>query len=100
MCVHQIYVDFGLAVRAQRTQRNQSQRELGDSCGLGRATIASIEAGRQAVALHQAIQISQALGCDLGHLLECSQEESTLRELLDDPGDLEIVRQLLKTAPP
>lgn len=76
-----------------------TQGELGSLSGLGRATIASIERGRQAVAIHQAVRICRALGTHLSDLLgDAEGELQGLRNVLAD-HDLEIVRQLREQLP-
>lgn len=64
---------------------------------MGRATIASIEAGRQVVALHQALALCSALSVELGALLGQSaltdEDDLGLSEVLD-AHDLEIIREL------
>lgn len=58
----QIYDLFGNRVADARMAANLTQRILGEKVGLSRASVANIEAGRQRVVLHQAIQIAEALG--------------------------------------
>ena len=64
---------------------------------MGRATVASIEAGRQVVALHQALSLCTVLGVELSALLAQSQragrEDLELEGLLE-AHDLEIIREL------
>jgi len=64
---------------------------------MGRATVASIEAGRQVVALHQALSLCTVLGVELSALLaqshQADTEELGLEGLLE-ARDLEIIREL------
>lgn len=72
-----------------------SQEELGELSSMSRPTIASIEGGRQAVALHQALKLSEALGVDLTELVVDTTPARLryLRGQLED-HDLQIVQQL------
>lgn len=69
-----IYEALAENLRAWRQFRGVSQSELAERCGIGRATIASIEGCRQAVALHQVAALAKAL-------------EVPLVELIERPGD-------------
>lgn len=64
-----LYHQFGQLVTQARTRINISQTELGKKCDIGRATIANIEAGKQAVSLDQAYRICLALDEQLVNLL-------------------------------
>jgi transcriptional regulator with XRE-family HTH domain len=57
-----INVAFGAAVAKRRDELNMSQAKLAGLTGLSRASIASIEKGRQNVLLHHVYEIAQALG--------------------------------------
>ncbi|KTE17302.1 hypothetical protein ATE71_01880 [Sphingopyxis sp. H115] len=56
-----LYSVFGKRVADERLARKISQQKLANLVGLSRASIANIEAGRQRVLLHQAIELVQAL---------------------------------------
>lgn len=58
-----LYMELGRRVRDYRkaVRGRMSQEELAKACGMNRATIAAIEAGRQSVALHQIFRIAEAL---------------------------------------
>jgi transcriptional regulator with XRE-family HTH domain len=75
--------------------RQMKQEQLADLTLMGRPTIASIEGGRQAVALHQALKLSEALGVGLGDLV-AQAAPSALRDLHGQLADhdLLIVQQL------
>lgn len=91
-----LYPLFGQRVRQQRRARKLSQEQLGGLTDMGRPTVAAIEAGRQAVALHQAVALSRALGVNLGELLE-EPADPTLADLayvLED-DDLKAITRLL-----
>ncbi len=89
------YVQFGQRVRYFRRHLRLSQERLADMTQIGRATVASIESGRQAVALHQAIKLSEALKVDIAQLVNApkSSEISSLGNVLADQ-DLQILEQL------
>ena len=93
-----LYVDFGRKVRHFRKTRKLSQDDVALLTNIGRASIAAIERGRQAVALHQALALCEALDVNLPDLLPKTNDSSTfafeaLKGLLDGQ-DLEIVERL------
>ena len=57
----QIYAAFGRKVRTRREAMRITQSDLSTRIGLSRASIANIEAGRQAVLLHQFLALADAL---------------------------------------
>jgi len=57
----QIYKAFGRKVRTRREGLRITQSDLSVRLGLSRASIANIEAGRQAVLLHQFLALADAL---------------------------------------
>ncbi|WP_216856885.1 helix-turn-helix domain-containing protein [Acidisoma sp. S159] len=57
----QIYAAFGRKVRTRRESMRITQSDLSARIGLSRASIANIEAGRQAVLLHQFLALADAL---------------------------------------
>lgn len=61
MAFSEIYVLFGRRVAQARDSAGLTQSELADKVGLSRASIANIEAGRQRIVLHQAMEIANAL---------------------------------------
>lgn len=98
--VNDFYRQFGQNLRRHRRLSQMSQEELADLTQMGRATIASIEAGRQAVALHQALKLGEALRTDLRELI-ADTTPSELRQLqgvLRD-SDLRIVLDLHEKLP-
>lgn len=56
-----LYLLFGKRVAHARVRAEMTQQDLGNKVQLSRASIANIEAGRQRIVLHQAIEISEAL---------------------------------------
>ena len=74
-----------------------SQEQLAAKAAMGRATVASIEAGRQVVALHQALALCRALDVDVGKLLVETHESNSLDRDLEgllEPHDLQIIREI------
>lgn len=61
MAFSEIYVLFGRRVAQARDGAGLTQSELAEKIGLSRASIANIEAGRQRIVLHQAMEIADAL---------------------------------------
>lgn len=57
----QFYSLIGKRVFDAREAMGFTQKKLGDKVGLSRASIANIEAGRQRILLHQAIDLAEAL---------------------------------------
>jgi DNA-binding XRE family transcriptional regulator len=96
LSVEPIDVAFGASVRRHRRKLRLSQDELAQGTGMRRASIASIEAGRQVVSLHQAVEISMRLGVQVQTMIDESRGVTILNEehgsLADQ--DLEIIRQL------
>lgn len=70
MVVESIYPAFAQNLRRWRQARGLSQGELSERTGIGRATIASIEGSRQAVLLHQAVALANALEVQLTELIQ------------------------------
>ena len=61
MAEAEIYKAFGQAVSARRRQLELTQAKLGAQIGISRASIASIESGRQNVLLHHVYKLAIAL---------------------------------------
>lgn len=94
--MEKLYEQFGQSVKRVRRLRGLSQEQLAEQTMMGRPTIASIERGRQVVALHQALKLSKALGVTLEELTS-NAALSHVRGLagqLEDK-DREIIQQLL-----
>ena len=62
MEIMELYRALGTRIASLRRGHQLTQLELGDRVGMSRATIASIEAGRQKVALDQLYALGSALG--------------------------------------
>jgi transcriptional regulator with XRE-family HTH domain len=65
-----LYVSIGARIRAAREARGLNQTELGSRLGLNRTSVSNIEAGRQRPMPHTLIAAAQALGIEVGALLE------------------------------
>ena len=93
--MEELYVRFGTNVRQKRRALRLSQERLGELSDMGRPTVAAIEAGRQAVTLHQAVALSNVLETGLMDLLGAGSTPSVdgLEQVLGD-HDLRIVQQL------
>ena len=59
----------GRAIRRHRDAAGLTQSALVDRVGLSRASVANVEAGRQAVAVHHLYRIAAALGVEVRDLL-------------------------------
>ena len=59
-----LYRRIGASIRAARQSRGIAQEDLGSAVGLGRSSIANIEAGRQHPTIHTLIAACQAVGLD------------------------------------
>lgn len=60
---------FGANVRALRLQKNLTQEQLADICGLHRTYIGAIERGNSNVSLNNMVCIAHALGVEPTDLL-------------------------------
>lgn len=91
----EFYTRFGESVKKYRRLNKLNQEELAEQTEMGRATIASIERGRQAVTLLQAIRLSSVLGVELSKLVTDAQSAALRipRDALDE-RDFRIVQQL------
>jgi transcriptional regulator with XRE-family HTH domain len=98
--VDAIYAAFSHNLRSWRTARSLSQGDLGERSGIGRATIASIEGGRQAVLLHQAVALAAALDVPLTKLIDTplGDLEEELRGSVSE-DDLQKILDLTKGLP-
>src|SRR5580698_7112740 len=64
-----VYKTIGAIVRGQRRKLELSQDKLAGRLGISRATLASIETGRQRMLVHQLYAFAEALGLRPGDLL-------------------------------
>ncbi len=63
------YARLGLIIRDRRRADNITQEHLADRLELSRTTMVNIEKGRQRLAVHQLVQLGNALGCEPADLL-------------------------------
>ena len=67
---------------AQARRRQQlTQKGLAPAVGLSRASVANVEKGRQAVALHVLVKFSQALGVPVVDLIPSDRDVSASSEI-------------------
>ena len=59
-----VYRTLGAAVAQRRRSLGLTQEDLASRIGMTRASLASIETGRQSVLLHQVYELADALGLD------------------------------------
>ncbi|MGH3784351.1 MAG: helix-turn-helix domain-containing protein [Pseudonocardiaceae bacterium] len=67
--IEAVYLDLGVRFATMRRATGLTQREVAERTGMGRATLANIEKGRQRVLYHQLLDIARALGTDPRELL-------------------------------
>lgn len=65
---------LGLEIRYRRLNKNMTQGELAESCGMGVATIRRIEEGKTDFCISSLLKIEEALNCK-GELLEYIYKE-------------------------
>ena len=65
-----IQVRFGNAVRKLRTQKNISQEDFADMCGLHRTYISDIELGKRNISIENIERIALALNISLPDLFK------------------------------
>lgn len=96
-----IYKAFGAQVRERRDTLRMTQLQLSARIGLTRGSVANIEAGRQAVLLHQFLDIAAALQVTPGQLLPAQGETPPTEETSDMPetvrNALEAIRKSVRT---
>lgn len=65
-----VLMRFGEAVRKLRQEKQISQEEFADLCGLHRTYISDIELGKRNVSLENIEKIANALGISISRLFE------------------------------
>ncbi len=99
--MHNLYEEFGVRLRRARKAGELSQDELAVRTGIGRATIATMETGKQAVALHQLYSLCEALNVRLNQLLPPMESAELIRALGEqklEKSDVDIIRELAQPA--
>lgn len=90
------YLAAGARIREARG-KGTTQEQLANAAGLGRVTIANIEAGRQKLLLHQAIMIADVLGITVAKLIDpVLPKVDKERDLTDAGGAAGFVRTSLQ----
>ena len=86
------YEEFGRRVREARELKGISQRELAERLRMTRSSVANVEAGRQRVLVHQAVQIAEAIGVQVYDLIPAvlSLIDQQVLDLPPDKALLEI----------
>lgn len=64
-----IYLAVGRRICAERRQRGLNQDALAEACGMTRASLANVEAGRQRVQLHTLERAAALFGLRVADLL-------------------------------
>jgi transcriptional regulator with XRE-family HTH domain len=78
------YRRLGARIRDRRRAKQITQEAAAAHMGLTRTSIVNIEKGRQHLAVHQLVRISDLLGCVPGDLIPPSQEDAMLPEQIRD----------------
>jgi transcriptional regulator with XRE-family HTH domain len=102
-----LYREFGLLLKAKRSQARLTQDEMALRVGLGRTSITNIEQGKQPVSLQLLYRLAEALGAAPHELLPLDPPKASLSEdmernlsrisLRDDEKDW-VRRVVLKTS--
>lgn len=81
----ELYRFVGSEIRRRRERLGKTQDELALQIGLSRASVANLEAGRQAVPLHHLVEIAAVLGVSAADILPQEPRlEITDTKVLDD----------------
>jgi transcriptional regulator with XRE-family HTH domain len=78
------YRRLGAHIRDRRRAKQITQEAMAAHMGLTRTSIVNIEKGRQHLAVHQLVRISDLLGCAPGDLIPPAQEDAMLSEKFRD----------------
>lgn len=71
----------GERIAQARHRRQLTQKGLAPAVGLSRASVANVEKGRQAVALHVFVKFSEALGVPFGDLIPSDRDVAASSEI-------------------
>lgn len=83
-----IYRLLGKAIRAKRRANDWHQEKLAGMLGISRATLASIETGRQRLLVHQLYDIARVFGVSPSELLPRDPTSAVVTTSLPFPGGL------------
>jgi transcriptional regulator with XRE-family HTH domain len=78
------YRRLGARIRDRRRAKQITQEAMAAHMGLTRTSIVNIEKGRQHLAVHQLVRISDLLGCTPADLIPPAQEDPMLSERFRD----------------
>ena len=82
--VDPFYRRLGTSIRDRRRKQQITQEAMAAHMGLTRTSIVNIEKGRQHLAVHQLVRMSDLLGCAPGDLIPSAQEDAMLSEKFGD----------------
>jgi transcriptional regulator with XRE-family HTH domain len=92
------YIRLGAQIRDRRRTRHLTQESLAAHMGLTRTSIVNIEKGRQHLAVHQLVRISDLLGCAPSDLIPAGREQilvpAKIRDRLSDPAALSFISEV------
>ena len=83
MEVPALYKRLGATIKAQRRALGLTQQQLANQLGTSRASLASVETGRQRVLVHQLYELASQLNISVHELLPESSEADALQTLDD-----------------
>jgi transcriptional regulator with XRE-family HTH domain len=96
--VDPFYRRLGERIRNCRRAKQITQEGMAAHMGLTRTSIVNIEKGRQHLAVHQLVRISDLLGCTPGDLIPTAQEDAVLsakfRDQISDPKALSFISEI------
>ena len=78
-----LYKRVGSTIRDRRRELGMTQKRLSDKLEISRASLASVETGRQRIFIHQLYRFAEQLDTEVSALLPSSQQETNL-DLLDE----------------
>ena len=81
MGVPALYKRLGATIKARRRELGLTQSELAHQLGISRASLASIETGRQGVSVDRLYMLADNLGVEARALLPGQREAGELRAL-------------------
>lgn len=76
-----LYARLGAAIRERRRELGLTQADLARRVGISRASLASVETGRQGVLVHRLYAFADQLGVDVISLLPQRDEAAEFRRL-------------------
>lgn len=89
----ELYEDLGRRVARIRRSRELRQLDIAEALGVTRAAVSSIESGKQAVAIHQLLQLSSALGVHTADLVPELGETPSQEPPIHSGPDISVEQQ-------